>query len=50
MDECENETFGYSKVEQYLDETKSLMPLVSRPRREQNETLTNFPDFQYFEA
>ena len=28
------------------DNTKSLMPLVSRPGRERDKTLTNFPDLQ----
>ena len=33
-------------MEREWDETESLMPLVMR--QEGDETLTNFPDFQYF--
>ena len=40
--------FYIFKLERYRDELKSAVPLVSRPRWEHNETLTYFPDFQYF--
>jgi hypothetical protein len=48
MDESETETFRKSTVERDRDETESLVPLVSRPRQEHDDTLTNFSDFQYF--
>ena len=44
MDESETETFGFSKFERDRDETESLLHLVSRPRRDRDETLTKFPD------
>ena len=44
MDESETETFGFSKSERDRDETESLLHLVSRPRRDRDETLTKFPD------
>jgi hypothetical protein len=47
MDESETETFWKSKVEQDRDETESRA-LVSRQRREHDETLTKFLDFHYF--
>jgi hypothetical protein len=37
-----------NKGEQDQDKTKSLVPLVSILRGECDETLRNFPDFQYF--
>ena len=38
----ETGTFWKSKLEQDRDVTESLKPLLSRPRREHDETLTNF--------
>lgn len=41
----ESQTFWKSKVNRERDETESLVPSVSRPRREHDETLTNFSIF-----
>jgi hypothetical protein len=48
MDESETETFWKSKFERDRDETESLVPLVSRSRWENDDTLTNFFGFPLF--
>jgi hypothetical protein len=35
-------------VERDWDKTESLVPFISRSRREHDKTLTNLSDFQYF--
>jgi hypothetical protein len=42
-----SEVIYCGRVERDWDENESLVPFVSRPRREHQETLTNLSGFQY---